>query len=155
MDIPRFPSGASGREPACHCRRYKRCGFHPWVGKMLWRRKWQPTPVFLPGKIPWTEELGRLQSMGWPRVGHDRMTECMCAHTHKHTHKHTHARNEEGATGWQLTRNWIVLTATHVSLVPPVMQPGSHLEVSWREPWNQRTHPTQPCLDSSPTETMW
>jgi len=26
------------------------CGFNPWVGKILWKRKWQPTPVFLPGK---------------------------------------------------------------------------------------------------------
>ena len=25
-------------------------GFNPWVGKVPWRRKWQPTPVFLPGK---------------------------------------------------------------------------------------------------------
>ena len=29
---------------------YKRCRFHPWVEKIPWRRKWQPTPVFLPGK---------------------------------------------------------------------------------------------------------
>ena len=29
-----------------------------------WSRKWQPTPVFLPGKIPWTEEPGGLQSIG-------------------------------------------------------------------------------------------
>ena len=28
-----------------------------------WRRKWQPTPVFLPGESPWTEEPGRLQPM--------------------------------------------------------------------------------------------
>ena len=28
----------------------KRCGFDPWVGKIFWRRKWQPTPVFLPGE---------------------------------------------------------------------------------------------------------
>jgi len=36
------------------------------------RRKWQPTPVFLPEKIPWTEEPGRLQSMGLQEfVGHD------------------------------------------------------------------------------------
>ena len=35
------------------------------------RRQWQPTPVLLPGKIPWTEEPGRLQSMGSRRVGHD------------------------------------------------------------------------------------
>ena len=34
-------------------------------------RRWHPTPVLLPGKIPWMEEPGRLQSMGSPRVGHD------------------------------------------------------------------------------------
>ena len=45
-----FPGGASGKEPACQCRRHKRCGFNPWVGKIHWRRKWQPTPVFLPGE---------------------------------------------------------------------------------------------------------
>ena len=28
----------------------KRCSFDPWVGKIPWRRKWQPTPVFLPGE---------------------------------------------------------------------------------------------------------
>ena len=32
------------------CRRHRRCGFNPWVGKILWRKKWQPTPVSLPGK---------------------------------------------------------------------------------------------------------
>ena len=40
----------SGKEPACQCRRRKRCEFDPWVGKIPWRRKWQPIPVFLPGK---------------------------------------------------------------------------------------------------------
>ena len=32
-----------------HCSRH---GFDPWVGKIPWRRKWQPLPVFLPGKNP-------------------------------------------------------------------------------------------------------
>ena len=32
------------------CKRYRRCRFDPWVRKILWRRKWQPIPVFLPGK---------------------------------------------------------------------------------------------------------
>ena len=27
-----------------------RSRFSPWVGRILWRRKWQPTPLFLPGK---------------------------------------------------------------------------------------------------------
>ena len=44
------PGGASGKEPACQCRRHKRCRFDPWVGKIPWKRKWQPTPVFLPGE---------------------------------------------------------------------------------------------------------
>ena len=37
----------SGKESTCQCRR---CRFDPWVGKVPWRRKWQPTPLFLPGK---------------------------------------------------------------------------------------------------------
>ena len=39
-----------GKETACQCRRHKRLGFDPWVGKIPWRRKWQPTPVFLHGE---------------------------------------------------------------------------------------------------------
>ena len=36
-------------EPPCKSSRRKRCEFDHWVGKILWRRAWQPTPVFLPG----------------------------------------------------------------------------------------------------------
>ena len=46
----------------------------PWVGKISWRRAWQPTPGFLPAESPWTEEPGRLQSMGLQRVGYDSAT---------------------------------------------------------------------------------
>ena len=38
-------------EHACQCRSHKRYGFYPWVGKIPWRRKWQPTAVFLPGEF--------------------------------------------------------------------------------------------------------
>ena len=41
----------SGKESTCHCRRPKRHGFDPWVGKTSWSRKWQPTPVFSSGKF--------------------------------------------------------------------------------------------------------
>ena len=44
------PGGTSGKEPACQCRRHKRCRFDPWVRKSPWRRAWQPTPVSLPGE---------------------------------------------------------------------------------------------------------
>ena len=42
-----LPWWLSGKESACQCRRLR---FDPWVRKIPWRRKWQPTPVFLPGK---------------------------------------------------------------------------------------------------------
>ena len=41
----------SGREPACQFRESKRHRFNPWVWKIPWSRKWQPTPIFLPGKF--------------------------------------------------------------------------------------------------------
>ena len=44
------PDGTSGKEPSCQRRRHKRLRFHPCVGKIPWRRAWQPTPVLLPGK---------------------------------------------------------------------------------------------------------
>ena len=44
MGLPRW---LSGKESTCRCRRHR---FNPWVRKISWRRKWQPTPVFLPGK---------------------------------------------------------------------------------------------------------
>ena len=43
-----FPGGANGKEPACQSWGH---GFDPWVGKIPWRRKQQPTRVFLPGKV--------------------------------------------------------------------------------------------------------
>ena len=59
-----FLGGTSGKEPSCQCRRHKRCGFKPWVGKILWRRAWQPTPVFLPG-----ESLGQRSLAGYSPEG--------------------------------------------------------------------------------------
>ena len=38
------------KNPPANAGDLKRCGFNVWVGKIPWRRKWQPTPVFLPGK---------------------------------------------------------------------------------------------------------
>ena len=42
-----FPGGARSKEPTCQCR-CERHRFNPWVRKIPWRRKWQPTPVFMP-----------------------------------------------------------------------------------------------------------
>ena len=42
-----FSSGSDSKESTCKWRRPR---FSPWVGKIPWRREWQPTPVFLPGE---------------------------------------------------------------------------------------------------------
>ena len=83
-----FPGGAGDKEPACQHRRHKRCRFDPWVGKIPWRRKWQPTPVVLSG-----ESHGRRSLAGYSPWGHKESdttegTSRLCAHMHTHTHTH-------------------------------------------------------------------
>ena len=51
------------------------------------RRAWQPTPVFLPGESPWTEEPGKLQSMGLQRVGYNWL---IVPHIHTHITNNLH-----------------------------------------------------------------
>ena len=43
-----FPGSSDGKESVLQCKRPR---FDPWVGKISWRRAWQPTPVFLPGEL--------------------------------------------------------------------------------------------------------
>ena len=59
--------GLSGKESTC--RSSSRLGFDPWVGKMPWRRKWQPTPVFLPEKFH-----GQRSLAGYSPWGHKELT---------------------------------------------------------------------------------
>ena len=48
----------------------RRRGFDPWVRKIPWRRKWQPTPVFLPGKSHGQRSLAGYSPCGRQRVRH-------------------------------------------------------------------------------------
>ena len=65
-----LPKWLSGKESACQCRRNRRGRFSAWVGKISWRRKWQPTPLFLPGKSRGQRSLEGCSSWGH-RVGHN------------------------------------------------------------------------------------
>ena len=68
-----LPRWLSCKEAACQCPRHKRHGFDPWVRKTPWIRKWQPTPVFLPGQSHgWRSLVGSMVSQ---RVEHDWTTE--------------------------------------------------------------------------------
>ena len=66
------PKGFSGgKESAC---RYRRHRFYPWVRNIPWRRKWQSTPVFLPGKSHGQKSLVSYSPWGCKRVGYDLVT---------------------------------------------------------------------------------
>ena len=76
-----FPGGSDDKESACQCRRCKTHRFNPLVGKISWRRKRQPTPVFLSGKF---HGQGNLVGYSpWScRVGQDWVTEHIFTHWH-------------------------------------------------------------------------
>ena len=76
-----------GKEFTFQCKRNRKCVFDPWVGYILWRRNWQPTPVFLPIKNPGTEESGR------PHSPWDCKESVMTEHHNTHTHTHTRRKN--------------------------------------------------------------
>ena len=65
----------SGKEQAYQCRRQKTCGFDPWVGKIPWKREWQPTIALLPGKFHGQRSLAGYSPWGHKEVD---MTETTC-----------------------------------------------------------------------------
>ena len=73
-----LPRWYTGKESTCRCRRCKRSGFDPWMGKSPRRRKWQPPPVFLPRKFQ-TAEPDRATVRG---VAESDMTEPANTSTH-------------------------------------------------------------------------
>ena len=109
-----FPGGARGKEPACQCRRHKRCGFDPWIGKIPWRRAWQPTPVFLPGESHGQRSLEGYSPWGH-RVRHDWATKR--ALTSEHTENHLCSVWSSGTKGSAVTQVWVQIL--------PALLPGS------------------------------
>ena len=70
-EILGLPRWFSGKKSPCQCRRHR---FDSWVRKSPWRRKWQPTPVFLPGESYRQGNLAGYSLWGHKRVGHDLAT---------------------------------------------------------------------------------
>ena len=66
-----LPWWFSGEESACQCWRLRRRGLDPRGGKILWQRKWQPTPVFLLGKSHGQRNLVGYSPWDRKRVGNN------------------------------------------------------------------------------------
>ena len=91
-----LPRWNSGKEFACQC---KRCGFDPWVGKILWSRKWQPTLVFLVTKFH-----GQSRLVGYSPWG--------CKESDKTEHTHTHVHVAVSISSVQFSRSVVPDSAT-------------------------------------------
>ena len=74
----RLPRWLSGKEPAW---KHKRRAFYPWMGKLPWRRKWQPAPVFWPGESHGQRSLAGYSPQESHRVGQDLMIEHICIYS--------------------------------------------------------------------------
>ena len=88
LELPRWCSGKAVKKnlvkkSACQWRRHKRGRFNPWVRKIPWRKKSQPTPVFLPGKF-------HGQRSGHKRIRHGWATEHTKTSSFSFLYKHTH-----------------------------------------------------------------
>ena len=83
-----FPSGAVVKNPPANAGRLRRLGFHPCIGKVLWSRTWQPTPVFLPGKFH-----GQRIRVGYTPRGHRVRHSWATLWVHAHTHITHQERN--------------------------------------------------------------
>ena len=105
------PGGTSGEDPACWCRRCKRCGFNPWVGKIPLEEGIATHSSILAWRIPWTEKLGRLWSIEPQRAQRHNWSDLECTHCFLNTWSNigTHSQMFPGGisqVGLQTTPLW-------------------------------------------------
>ena len=116
------PRWLSGKEPACQFRRSRRPGFDPWVGKIPWRSKWQPTAGFLPGEAHGQRSLAGYSPWGHTGVGQDAAT------------GRTHMAMLPSAS------RELPATRSPASLTPCSLCDAAHLLLGFRPQKNGRTH---------------
>ena len=128
-----LPRRLSGKQSTYQCSRRKRLRFDPWVRKIPWRRKWLPTPVFLPGK-----PCGQRSLVGCSPWGHKRV---------RHTKWLTHTIN----VGWMnvsLTiASDIPLAHGNICYFLSLWFPTSeHSNMEWKHKEAPKHVEVQPCL---------
>ena len=88
-----LPRWLSSKESAYKCKSHRSWRLHPWVRMIPWRRKWQPTPVFLPGKPHGQRSLAAYSPWGCKELDTTEWLSCdtrkVCVYIHTHTHTHT------------------------------------------------------------------
>ena len=146
---------ARGKEPACQCRRHKRPRFDPWVGKIPWRRAWQPPPV-LPGDShaqrslecysPWGHKESNMTEVTWHKEKQQWYPE-VASNTAITTHPYWKEQGEGEVAGTQkrgIQAGGInVLTSCSLSFQSP-----ARLSTDWNQQEVQRptVHTNQPLV---------
>ena len=102
-----FPGGTVVKI-ACQCRRRRRLGFDTWVGKIPWKRGWQPTTIFLPG-----ESHGQRSLTDYSPRCHRVRHEWACTHSFPQVNG-----CEIGPSSWKQPRD-VSTAASHSSSSPP------------------------------------
>ena len=110
-----FPDGAVVKNPPCQYRRRKRYRFDSWVWKIPWSRKWQPTPVFLPGK-----SHGGMCLADYSLWGHKE------SDTAKWLSTHTRCFDRHGPHAYSV----IVRCFSRQGVLAPCIAPSSHLSTA-------------------------
>ena len=79
----------------------------PWVWKIPWSRKWQPTPIFLPGESH--GQRGLVATIyGVTSIGYDRATNYMHTYTHTHTHIYMYMYRERSLIAYMSIKAFTV-----------------------------------------------
>ena len=143
------------------CLQFGRPGFSPWIGKIPWRRKWLPTPVFLPGESHGQRSLAGYSPWGC-RVGHDWATDTFILtfhskkvpqiiNTEQKNRDQVTKRRERRKINFQLSkgtaaeqRTW--LWASKQGIIVWLVQNGT-LKQSWSTR-GREGHPNRMTLDS-------
>ena len=145
-----FPGGTIGKESACQCRRHKRHRFVAWIGKIPWGRKWQPTPVFLPGGVHGQRSLVGYSPWGCKESDTTKVTE----HTQTHAQWGNQAdfitvsvKKSKSAhvQGIKEMLKWII-KETKLFFFPAVGEGGGKLDLS-QTGWNVHNYQ----LSAAPT----
>ena len=126
---------------------HRRHGFNPWVRKIPWRRKWQPTPVFLPGKSHRQRSLE-----GYGRKESDTTEATLRVHTHTHTFKYMSIF---------LRKSWVLTTGTPLAHSPAQAEWLLSGNTTRLSPWPCKPNPSLPqgqvqsTWTSIYTQNMW
>ena len=118
----------------------KRPGFDPWVRKMPWSRKLQPTPVFLPGKFPGQRSLAGYSPWGLKESDTTEWLECARTHTHTHTHTHTKPGQDTvfPVSSYLFSAHALPLLFCYLREVSKIF--SSHLANVWRTYFSSETY---------------